>query len=71
MYYKLELINKCDKDKIELIYEGNKAIEPGTHDLFWALEVYSECESYSLNRIMYVKTILEANNVASNMLSCK
>ena len=51
MYFKLELINQCDKDRIEATYE-NKMIEPGTQDLFWSLELYSECESYSLNIIM-------------------
>ena len=70
MYFKLELINQCDKDRIEATYE-NKMIEPGTQDLFWSLELYSECESYSLNRLMYVKAILEAHNISSRMLSIK
>lgn len=71
MYYKLELINRSDRSKVEEIYEGNKLIKPGTQDLFWAMELDAECESYSLSRIMYVKTILDENNINSIILSYK
>ncbi len=71
MYFKLELLNRCDRDNVEEIYQGRMSIEPGTEDLLWDLELYAECESYSLERIMYVKTILEANNIRSVISSCK
>lgn len=71
MFYILELKNLDYKYRIESIYYINKLIEKGTEELFWGLELYGKCESYSIDRIMYVKTILEANSIHSFMSYCK
>lgn len=72
MIYLLELVNKEQKYKIsfiETIYNNLNEKEQGVLELFWELESYGKCETYSKIRVLYVAYLLEKNKINTRVIS--